>query len=90
MRARTRPGFAIVECLRRHSKPAIAATLEVSHVRCFQTPIGWTMALIVWAYALLWFLVNSMVKRFVLRAFKRPRPRTVAVSGNTGAVSRAP
>ncbi|MCK9258217.1 MAG: plasma-membrane proton-efflux P-type ATPase [Azoarcus sp.] len=33
----------------------------------FIEPIGWPMALMVWAYALAWFLINNMVKRLVLK-----------------------
>ena len=32
----------------------------------FVEPIGWSLALIVWGYALVWFLVNNMVKRLVV------------------------
>ena len=56
----------------------------------FVKPIGWPMALMVWAYALLWFLVNNTVKRFVLHAFKRSRARPAAPTGHIGAASRAP
>ncbi len=38
----------------------------------FVTPIGWKFALLVWAYALVWFLVNNFVKIFVYRMFRRP------------------
>lgn len=30
----------------------------------FMTPLGWGWALFVWAYALIWFLVNDRVKLF--------------------------
>lgn len=33
----------------------------------FVEPIGWTMALGIWAYAFAWFLFNNMVKRLILR-----------------------
>ncbi len=35
----------------------------------FMTPIGWSWALFVWAYALLWFLVNDRVKLLAYRIF---------------------
>ena len=35
----------------------------------FVEPIGWSLALLVWGYALVWFLINNMVKRLVLRNF---------------------
>ncbi|MEQ8354066.1 MAG: plasma-membrane proton-efflux P-type ATPase [Kiloniellaceae bacterium] len=40
----------------------------------FVEPIGWSLALVVWGYALVWFLINNMVKRFVLRLLKGARP----------------
>ena len=38
------------------------------------TPIGWERALLVWAYALAWFLVNDQVKRFAYRIFDPKQP----------------
>jgi H+-transporting ATPase len=35
----------------------------------FMTPIGWTRALLVWAYALAWFFVNDRVKLAAYRLF---------------------
>ncbi len=35
----------------------------------FMTPIGWSWALFVWAYALAWFLVNDRVKLLAYRIF---------------------
>lgn len=35
----------------------------------FVEPIGWSLALIVWGYAIVWFLINNMVKRLVLHHF---------------------
>jgi H+-transporting ATPase len=35
----------------------------------FMTPIGWSWALFVWAYALVWFLVNDRVKLLAYRIF---------------------
>jgi H+-transporting ATPase len=36
----------------------------------FMTPIGWGWALLVWGYALAWFLVNDRVKLVVYRIFE--------------------
>jgi H+-transporting ATPase len=35
----------------------------------FMTPLGWGWALLVWGYALVWFLVNDRVKLLAYRAF---------------------
>ncbi|MGC8536841.1 MAG: DUF2934 domain-containing protein [Rhizomicrobium sp.] len=35
----------------------------------FMTPFGWGRALVVWGYALAWFLVNDRVKLFAYRVF---------------------
>lgn len=35
----------------------------------FMTPIGWSWALFVWGYALVWFLVNDRVKLLAYRIF---------------------
>lgn len=40
----------------------------------FMTPIGWGWALLVWAYALTWFLVNDRVKLAAYRIFDRRQP----------------
>ena len=37
----------------------------------FVEPIGWPLALLIWAYAFVWFLFNNMVKRFTLKLFHR-------------------
>ncbi|MEO6420598.1 MAG: hypothetical protein ABIP39_14385, partial [Polyangiaceae bacterium] len=37
----------------------------------FMTPLGWGWALFVWAYALVWFLVNDRVKLLVYWIFDR-------------------
>jgi len=34
----------------------------------FMTPIGWTLALIVWGYALLSFVINDLIKVYLFRA----------------------
>jgi H+-transporting ATPase len=33
----------------------------------FMTPVGWTLALIVWGYALAWFVINDQVKVWFFR-----------------------
>ncbi len=38
----------------------------------FMTPLGWGWALLVWGYALVWFLVNDRVKLLAYRAFDSP------------------
>jgi H+-transporting ATPase len=44
----------------------------------FMTPLGWTWAAVVWAYAILWFLVTDRVKLLAYRildpAKKKPEP----------------
>ena len=35
----------------------------------FMTPIGWKWALVVWGYALAWFLVNDWIKLAAYRIF---------------------
>jgi len=43
----------------------------------FMIPIGWHSALLVWGYALIWFLINDRVKLAAYSVFG-PRPSTVA------------
>jgi H+-transporting ATPase len=53
----------------------------------FMTPLGWSWALFVWGYALVWFVVNDRVKLIAYRFFdpakvetaskNRPLPRSV-------------
>jgi H+-transporting ATPase len=45
----------------------------------FMTPIGWGLALLVWGYALVWFLVEDATKLAALRMFER---------GGTGLLAR--
>lgn len=40
----------------------------------FMSPIGWAWALIVWAYALIWFLINDRVKLAAYRIFDQLEP----------------
>ncbi|OPY32852.1 MAG: Copper-exporting P-type ATPase B [Methanoregula sp. PtaU1.Bin006] len=37
----------------------------------FMTPVGWVPALIIWGYALVWFVINDQVK---VRVFRRVHP----------------
>jgi H+-transporting ATPase len=46
----------------------IAATL-ITVYGLFMTPIGWTWALAVWGYALVWFLINDRIKLVAYRLF---------------------
>ena len=34
------------------------------------TPIGWPYALLVWGYALVWFVVNNIAKIWIYRAIR--------------------
>ena len=47
---------------------AIATLFAVYGV--FMTPIGWGWALLVWGYALVWFLVNDPIKLLAYRIFE--------------------
>jgi H+-transporting ATPase len=40
----------------------------------FMTPIGWQWALLVWGYALAWFLVNDWIEIWALRIFDTEQP----------------
>jgi len=40
----------------------------------FMSPIGWSWALLVWGYALAWFLLNDGVKLMAHRIFDREQP----------------
>ena len=44
----------------------------------FMTPIGWTWALVVWGYALFWFLVNDRVKLLAYRILDHKMPSLLA------------
>ena len=37
-------------------------------------PIGWSLALLVWAYATIWFVINNMVKRLTLSVLQHTGP----------------
>jgi H+-transporting ATPase len=45
----------------------IAATLIAIYGVFVMTPIGWSLALIVWGYALVWFVINDQVKVLLFR-----------------------
>jgi H+-transporting ATPase len=49
----------------------LLATL-ISVYGLFMPPLGWTWALVVWGYALVWFLINDQVK---LAAYRLVQPR---------------
>ena len=40
----------------------------------FMPAIGWQWALVVWVYALAWFVVNDLIKLVAYRIFDSPRP----------------
>jgi H+-transporting ATPase len=44
----------------------IAATL-IAIYGVFMTPVGWTLALIIWGYALVWFVINDQIKVWIFR-----------------------
>ena len=46
----------------------IVATL-IAVYGIFMEPIGWEMAILVWVYALAWFLINDQIKVGALRIF---------------------
>ncbi len=48
----------------------IAGTL-IAVYGIFITPIGWQYALLIWAYALVWFLFNDVVKVWTYRMLRR-------------------
>ena len=55
----------------------IVATL-VAVYGLFMTPIGWEPALLVWGYALAWFIVNDAAKLLVYRVLDPNRPGLLA------------
>jgi len=40
---------------------------------CFMAPIGWKWSLLIWAYALAWFIVNDRIKILAYRIFDPQR-----------------
>jgi H+-transporting ATPase len=49
----------------------------------FVTPIGWSKALLVWAYALAWFLINSAAKIAGFRVLARTQSVPAAALPST-------
>ena len=68
------------------SRPATALILAVAFAQTiatlfsvfgwFMTPIGWRWALVVWGYAISWFLFNDVVKVGVYKILDRNKART--------------
>jgi H+-transporting ATPase len=44
-------------------------------------PIGWGLALLVWGYALAWFVINDQVKVMVLRRMRRAHEEPAGRAG---------
>jgi H+-transporting ATPase len=55
----------------------IIATL-ITVYGIFMAPLGWKWALVVWVYALVWFLINDRVKLLAYRVFDRHRSGLLA------------
>ena len=51
---------------------AVATLIAVYGV--LMTPIGWGWAAVVWAYALVWFLIEDQMKLLAYRFFDRTKP----------------
>jgi H+-transporting ATPase len=51
----------------------------------YVTPIGWEYALAVWGYALIWFLINNIVKVYVYRLIRHQARRDARHIGRIGA-----
>jgi H+-transporting ATPase len=58
----------------------ILATL-IAVYGVFMAPIGWKWALLVWGYALAWFLVNDRVKLLAYRIFDPEQPPLLRPGG---------
>jgi H+-transporting ATPase len=54
----------------------IVATL-IAVYGLFMTPLGWGWALFVWAYALVWFLLNDRLKLLAYRIFDPIKTKTI-------------
>ncbi|MGD8586869.1 MAG: plasma-membrane proton-efflux P-type ATPase, partial [Chloroflexota bacterium] len=59
----------------------IVATL-ITVYGVFMTPLGWKWALVVWGYALAWFLVNDRIKLLAYRIFDRRQPGLLSLTGD--------
>ena len=44
----------------------------------FMTPIGWGWALLVWGYALAWFIINDQVKLIAYNIFDKTKPAVLS------------
>ncbi len=44
----------------------------------FMTPLGWGWAVVVWGYALIWFLIEDLVKQYAYRIFNHDQPVYIA------------
>jgi H+-transporting ATPase len=71
---RTRHSFWTI----RPAKPLWMATLGtqilatfIAVYGLFMTPIGWSWALLIWAYAIIWFLVDDRLKLVAYRVFDK-------------------
>ena len=51
----------------------------------FMTPLGWGWALVVWGYALAWFLVSDRAKLVAYRILDRPKSESPSVRGSQAA-----
>ena len=58
----------------------IATLIAVYGPLGLMTPIGWGWALLVWVYALAWFLVNDRVKLVAYRIFDPEQPALLATA----------
>jgi H+-transporting ATPase len=52
------------------------------------TPIGWNWAIVVWAYALTWFLLTDQIKQFAYRILDRKTPGLLINRRSTNRVSQ--
>ncbi len=57
----------------------IVATL-IAVYGVFMTPLGWSWALFVWGYALVWFLVNDRLKLLAYSIFDPVKPRPASAT----------
>jgi H+-transporting ATPase len=60
----------------------IVATL-IAVYGLFMPPIGWRLALLVWGYSLVWFLLNDRIKLLAYRFLDRTNTRSIAKSPMT-------
>ena len=56
-----------------HAADLLRVVYDESNVRdgFLITPISWVYALWIWAYALVWFVINDVVKILTYRMFRR-------------------